>query len=64
MFTFVVSCSDKLAVHSCALLCLQRQVAKVARGWFYSWSELRNSSMAKNLHMLHAGSRRFVAYDC
>jgi len=33
-FTVLVSCSDELGVHSCALICLQRQVAKLASGLF------------------------------
>jgi len=31
MFTALVSCNDEIAVHSCSLLFLQRQVAKLAR---------------------------------
>jgi len=42
-----VSCSDELAVHSCPLLCLQRQVAKLASKLFYSWYWLRNYNMAR-----------------
>jgi len=33
-FTVLVSCSDQLAIHSCPLICLQRQVAKLASGLF------------------------------
>jgi len=32
--------------YSCLLLCLQRQVAKLASGLFYRWSLLRNNKMA------------------
>ena len=66
MFTVVMSCSDDLAVHSCALLCLQRRVANVASGLFYCWSLLRNNNMATNLQKftLYYGGRRFVAWDC
>jgi len=39
----MVSCSDELAVHSCPLLCLQWQVAKLASELFYCWSLLRNN---------------------
>jgi len=42
-FTVVMSFSDELAVHSCPLLCLQRQVAKLSRRLFYCWSLLRNN---------------------
>jgi len=65
-FTFTVSCSDELAVHSCPFFCLQRRVAKVARGLFYCWSLLRNNNMATNLQRFtsYYGGRRFVAWDC
>jgi len=33
-FTVLVWCNDELAVHSCPLICLQRQVAKLAIGLF------------------------------
>jgi len=33
-FTVLVSCNDEIVVSSCPLLCLQRQVAKLARQWF------------------------------
>jgi len=39
-FTVLVSFSDELAVHLRPLFCLQRQVAKLARGLFYCWSLL------------------------
>jgi len=41
-------------------------VAKVASGFFYSWSLLRNNNMAINLQRftLYYGGRRFVAWDC
>ena len=65
-FTVILWCSDELAIHICPLLCLQRRVAKVASGFFYCWSLLRNNNMATNLQRftLHYGSRRFVAWDC
>ena len=50
-FTVLVSCSGELAVHSCPLLCLQGQVAKIASGWFYCWSLLCNNNMATKLLM-------------
>jgi len=60
-----VSCSDWLAVHWCPILCLQRRVAKVARGLFCCWSWLRNNTAATHLQRaaLNYGSRRFVAWD-
>jgi len=48
-FTITVSCSDKLAVHSCLFLYLQRHVAKLASKLFYCWSSLCSNSMATNL---------------
>jgi len=65
-FTVTVWCSNELAIHSCPLLCLQRRVAKVASGFFYCWSLLRNNNMPKKFQRftLHYGSRRFVAWDC
>jgi len=45
----VVSCSYELAVFSCPLLCLQRQVAKLASRLCYCCSLLRNNNMATNL---------------
>ena len=65
-FTVMVSYSDQLAVHSCPLFCLQRRVAKVASGFFYCWSLLRDNNMATNLQRftVYYGSRRFVAWDC
>ena len=64
--TIIVSCCDELAVHTCPLLCLQRQVTKVTSGWFYCWSSLHKNSMATNPQRftLYYGSRRFVAWDC
>jgi len=62
----VMTCSDKPAVHSTnPLRCLQRQVAELGRGLFYSWSLLRNNSMATNLQRCNPCycSRRFVACD-
>ena len=37
-FTVTMSCSDEIAVHSCPLLCAQREVVKHASGLFYFWS--------------------------
>ena len=48
-FTILVLCSDVFAVHSCPLLCLQRQIAKLACRLFYCWTLLGNNNMAKNL---------------
>jgi len=48
-FSVLVSCDDELVVHSCPLLCLQGQVAKLASGLFYSWSLLRSNKTATNL---------------
>ena len=64
-FTVTVWCSNELAIHSCPLLCLQRRVAKVASGFFYCWSLLRNNNMPKKFQRftLHYGSRRFGAWD-
>jgi len=63
--TVVMSWSDELAVHSCLLLCLQRQVAKLASRLFYWWSSLRNNSMATNLQVFTwTYGRRFAACDC
>jgi len=47
------------------LICLQRQVAKLASGLFYCWSSLCNNSMATNLLMFASSyySRRFAACD-
>ena len=62
-FIFLVSCSGELAVHSFALLCLQRQVSKLAIGLFYCWSLLRNNNMATNLLTFTSSYdiRRFAA---
>jgi len=45
-----------------SLLCLQRQVGKVASGLFYCWSFLRNNTVATNPQRftIHFGRRRFV----
>jgi len=45
-FTILVSCNDEIALRSCPLLCLQRQVAQLVRGLFYCWSLLRNNNTA------------------
>jgi len=62
-FTVLLSYSDKLAVHSCPLLYLQRRVAKLASRLFYCWSSLCDNSAATNLQRFtsYYGSRRFVA---
>jgi len=46
-FTVLLSCND-YAVHSCSVLCLQRQAAKLESGLFCYWSLLRNNNMAAN----------------
>jgi len=53
----------RLAQVRSSILCLQRQVAKLASGLLYSWSLLRNSNTAINLQMFTSsyGSRRFGA---
>jgi len=61
-FTVMVSCSDELAVHSCPLLCLQRQFAEVASGCStvgllcvtITWSQIFKGALRVN------GSRRFA----
>jgi len=65
-FTVLVSCSGELAIHSCPLLCLQRQVSKSASGLFYCWSLLCNNNMATNLLLFTSSydSRRFATCDC
>jgi len=65
-FTALMSCSDELAVHSCPLLCLRRQVAKRASRLFYCWTLLRNNYMVTNLLVFtwNYGRRRFAACDC
>jgi len=65
-FTVLVSCSGEQAVHSCPLLCLQGQVAKLTSGLFYRWSLLRNSNMAPNVKAftLSYDSRPFAACEC
>jgi len=40
-FTVLVLCSDDLAIRSCPLLCLQRQVGNLTSVFFYCWSLLR-----------------------
>ena len=58
-------CSDDFAVHSRPLLCLQRQVVKLASRWFCCWNFLRNNNMATNLHVFTSSydSRRFAACE-
>ena len=55
----------RLAQLRSSLLCLQRQVAKLTSGLFYSWSLLRNNNTAINLQMftLSHSSLRFTACD-
>ena len=49
-FTVLVSRRDELlTIHSCPLICLQRQIAKLGKGLFYYWTLLRNNNMATNL---------------
>jgi len=48
-FTILMSCSDELAVYSCALLCLLREVAKLSSELFYCSSLLPNKSMTTDL---------------
>jgi len=62
-FRVMVSCSGKLAVHSCTLLYLQRRVAKLASRLFYCRYLLCNNSMATNLQRFTScfGSGRCVA---
>jgi len=52
-------------LHSCLLLCQQRQVAKLASRFFYCWSLLPNNNLASNLQMFTSSydSRR-SACDC
>jgi len=65
-FTVVVSCSDEPAVHSDPLICLRRQVAKLACGLFYCYSLLCNNNTASNLLMFTSSYdlKRFAACDC
>ena len=65
-FTVLVWCSCELAVHSCLLLCLQVQVAKLTSGLFYRWSLLCNNNMAINLLMFTSSYDfgRFAACVC
>jgi len=65
-FTVIVSCSDEFTVHSCPLLCLQRQFAKVSNRLLYCWSIMRNNTMVANLQKftLYYGSRCLAAWDC
>jgi len=59
-----VPCSDEIAVRSCPLLCLQEQVANLARRLFYCWSLLHNNNTAINLQKFPSsyGKRRFSAW--
>jgi len=60
------ACSGELAVHSCPLFCLQRQVTKLASGLFYQWSILCSNNMATNLRMFTSSYniRHFATCDC
>jgi len=69
-FTVLESCSDELAVMqwwACSslnsLLCLQRQVAKLANELFYYWPLLRSNNMATNIRRCTSGygGRDFAA---
>jgi len=45
-FTVLVSCSDELrTVHSCPLICLLRQVAKLGKELFHYWPLLRSNTV-------------------
>jgi len=57
-FTFLVSCSGELAVHSCSLLC----VAKLGSEFFWCWCLLRNNITAANLQRFASSydKRRFA----
>ena len=49
-FTVLVSCRNELlTVHSCPLICLQRQTAKPGTGLFCFWPLMRNNNMATNI---------------
>jgi len=65
-YDVMVLCSDELADHSCPVLCLQRQVVKLASSLFYCRSVLCNNNMATNLHRFTSsnGRKRFAACDC
>jgi len=65
-FPVLMSCNAELAVHSCPLLCLQRQVTKRESGLFYCWPLLRNNNMATNPQSLTSSyrSRSFAACVC
>jgi len=65
-YDVMVSCRDELADHSCPLLCLQRQVVKLASGLFYSRSLLRNNNMATNFHRFTSSNdrKRFAISTC
>ena len=64
-FTVLVSCNDEIAVGTCPLLCLQKQVVKLASGLVYWWSLSRNNNTAINLPTFTAnyGSRGLSACD-
>jgi len=48
-FTVLVWCSDEFGIHSCPLLCLQMQVAKLASRLFHCWSLLCNNTVSWQL---------------
>jgi len=63
-FTVLVSVVN-LEVHSCPLLCLQRQVAKLSSGLFYCRSLLCDNNTTTNLMFTsNYDIRRFAACDC
>jgi len=65
-FRYLVPCSHEPVFHSCRVLCLQRQDAKLASELFYCLSLLRFNSMVSNLQKLTSsyGGKRFAACDC
>jgi len=64
-YTILVSSIDELAVNSCPLFFLQRQIAKLARGLFCRWSLFRNNNMAINLQrFISSIGRKHFPCDC
>jgi len=65
-----IHCFDNMQLWACSsinpLLCLQRQVSKLASELFYYWSLLRDNNMATNLRrrISSRGCRCFVACNC
>jgi len=64
-FVVLVSYSGGLAFHSCMLIRLQRQVAKLASRFFYCWSFLCKNNKATNLLIFSSSYdiRRFTGCD-